>query len=657
MKLVSGKGNNVKKKTKTNGNGAEAMNTSYDSRSSNTNTSATKPRSQNPTPQKPQTPKKKSGKISAGKVFLVIFLIVLLGFFAFSVAFGFYVDSLDTIFPNVWADGIDLSGLTLEEARLTLIDKGYESNASNVSATVVFSDGTYFTILGDDVGFSLNAEEAAMAAYNFGRGEGLLRDGLTYVKAFFTDVDLRDVSKSNFDEELVRTVAAEHTMIFNSSILDESYTIHDDNITIVKGAGVSPAFEDDVFELTVDTLYKALDEQNNITVDFVTSSVDTTDIDMQMLLSTIYVEPISAQYDPETYGATQSIPGRTFDVEEAQAAFDAAENGQEVLIHLVPVEPELSKEDLEAMLFRDILATSTTRIAGTHARFTNVRLASEEVNGTLLNPGEIFSFNAIVGRRTLERGFMEAGGFISGRLVDMVGGGICQVTSTMYDALLRTTIEVTDRRAHGLTIGYLPLGHDATVSYGSLDLKFKNNTDYPLRIDSTIDGREITVNIVGTKVDDVTIETRYEVISSTPYETIHQEDESVAAGRTVVETPGSTGYVVEVYQLFYDADGELIREKSVGRSTYSRQNRLILVPLTTHSNEQPYDQPGESDPIVDAPPTNTDPPEDNPPVDAPPIDNLPFQPPTDNELPIETPPDYSPEDDYTHEPPDDYFAG
>ena len=621
MKFISGKGRNVKGRVK-----SEKINT-----------------------EKIKTEKIKRDKIRGkigGKIALVVILVFLIGITASTIAFGLFVRDLETVFPNVWAEGVNLSGLTFEEARRLLINEGYESNAEGVAATIVFSDGGSFTIYGNDVGFALNADEAAAAAFEFGRGGGFPQAELAFIRAYFGTTELRNLSMSRFDEQHVRRLVSENTERFNKTLIDDAYTINSDSIVIVKGAGIEPANEDEVFALAVETLHRALEARTHLTAEVITNSIGMVDIDLSALYDRVSVEPMSAKYDPETFSVTESVAGVSFDMDAAQSKINNAANGSEIIIPLIQLEPEISAEEIESLLFRDTISTSTTTISGTAARLNNIVLASEEVHGTMLNPGDLFCFNQIVGRRTTARGFREAGAFSGGRMVDVIGGGICQVTSTIYDALLRTTLEVVSRRNHGLTVGYLPLGHDAAISYGQIEFRFRNNTDYPLRVETIVDGRRLTVNLIGTKLDDTTIEVRTNRVSTTAFETVMQEDENVSAGQTVVETPGSNGHVVEVFQRFLDADGKLIEEKRVSRDTYNTQDRLILVPIgaledepgaTTPPNETPSSSPPPSDPPPNETPPSESPPSEPPPSESPPSDPPPSEPPS-SEPPSNEPP-------------------
>ena len=161
---------------------------------------------------------------------------------------------------------------------------------------------------------------------------------------------------------------------------------------------------------------------------------------------------------------------------------------------------ELLRKDVEIVLFQDMIGETITSIAGTANRLNNIVLASAAVDGLVLQPGEEFSFNQVVGRRTRERGYLPAPAFSGGRTIQAVGGGICQVSSSIFSAIMDTDMLVTERRPHGQPVTYLPRGRDATVSWGTIDFRFVNNTIHPLRIDAKVSGRTLTVRVFGTLV-------------------------------------------------------------------------------------------------------------------------------------------------------------
>ena len=553
---------------------------------------------------KVQKRKRKSGLKTA----FIILLILVIGVAAFTVSLGFYVDRLDTIYPNVWADGYGLSGLTREEAYRALQDIGYENNADGVSVTVSFPDGSGFSITGNEAGFSLNAGEAANAAYEYGRNGTFFENELNYIRSYFRQTSLRDVSKAGFDNEYVRGVVRESTKKFNASLIDEACNVSATSIIITKGAGIEKADEDDVYDLTVSTLFRAMEERAHLTAEFIPNVTGASEIDLDFLYDTITVEPTPAYYDPLTQEISEGTEGVSFDIASARDKLDRAGIGTQIIIPLIRLKPDVIAQDIESVFFRDVLYTSTTKIAGTSNRLRNITIAAMAINGKELKPGEVFSFNETVGKRTADKGYTEAAAYVSGETVLEIGGGICQVSSTIYDCVLHADLEVVERRNHVFTVAYLPLGNDATVNWGTIDFRFKNNTDYPIRIDTEVDGRDLTITLYGTKLDENYIEIKYTEISSSDFKLVEREDESVPQGQSIVKQDGHRGHVVETYKYVYDADGNLLREEKVGRSAYSSQDRVILIPIKpeetdTDDTDLPDDgQTDDNGETLDVPP-------------------------------------------------------
>ncbi|MDR1298842.1 MAG: VanW family protein [Oscillospiraceae bacterium] len=594
---------------------------------------------------------------------MLITAIVIIGALA---AAGFYVNGLDTVFPNVSMGGVKLAGMTLAEAEQALIDAGYEENAANIAVTVNFPDGEGFSIAGEEVGMKLRASDAAQLALEFGRDGSFFGNIANYVKYTLSPTELSSPDSLSIDSAYVRSVTDKRTDEFNSGLLRGGYTISDSEIVIVKGAGSALADSEAVFEATFDALYESARTNSPVEVEYDVPSNSGGNIDIGALQREVSREPVSAVYDPDTLNISESSAGVSFDADAARAMLDSAATGERIVIPLVFTQPEVTKEQLEGLLFRDILAERTTNVAGTSNRVKNISLASEAIDGLILNPGDEFSFNGVVGQRTAEKGYMSAGAYAGGKTIQEIGGGICQVSSTIYDCVLHADLEVSSRSNHMFVVTYLPYGNDATVNWGTIDFKFKNSTDYPIKIESVLLDRKLTVKLHGTKIDAGYVKTDYVTISTTGFDTVEMEDESIEPGTSKVDTSGHGGLVVETYKYYYDADGNLLNKTFVSRSTYRAQNKIVLVPPgtlepdPTESPDESDGSPSDGDPTGASPSDasasgeETAPPTDSP---APPTDDTPSgpsdspigetptdTPATDDPLP-EAPPDRQPEDD------------
>ena len=301
------------------------------------------------------------------------------------------------------------------------------------------------------------------------------------------------------------------------------------------------------------------------------------DVDLDVIYNDIFVEPADATLDPENdYSVTDSVVGVSFDKEAAQKKLDAAADGEEVSIDIIYTEPELSKETLEAYLFRDALGSFSTNVGGTDARKSNVAKAAENCNGTILMPGEQFSFNNVVGQRTIENGFAAAPSYVNGESVDEVGGGICQVSSTLYDACLYANLQIDERHCHPHPSTYIDSGFDATVSWGGPDYRFTNNTEYPIKVAASYSGGVVSCTIYGTKLKDFKVSLSSEVVATYNFETEYEDDDTLEEGEEEVSVTGITGYKVQTYRTVYDENGEVIYSGAESVSVYDKRNKVIL---------------------------------------------------------------------------------
>ena len=299
--------------------------------------------------------------------------------------------------------------------------------------------------------------------------------------------------------------------------------------------------------------------------------------DFQAIHDAVAVEPQSAQYDRETGAVTDHVVGVDFDAEALKAAYEQAGEGETFSIPVTLTQPEETKQSLEAKLFRDLLGEGTTNVGGSSSRKHNVKLSAQACNGVILMPGEVFSYNNTTGSRSASKGYLAAPVYSGDASVDEVGGGICQTSSTLYLACLLGNLEITERYAHRYVPAYISWGMDATVSWGGPDYKFTNNTLYPVKIVTKYEKGYLTVQILGTNVDGTYVKMSNEVLSKTPWETIYQEDPTMAPGSPdVVKVTPYTGYKVNSYQTIYDKDGKVIDSHFEASSNYKVRNKVIL---------------------------------------------------------------------------------
>ncbi|MCK8816225.1 VanW family protein [Natroniella sulfidigena] len=222
----------------------------------------------------------------------------------------------------------------------------------------------------------------------------------------------------------------------------------------------------------------------------------------------------------------------------------------------------------------DVVSTKTTYFDQENSnRTTNIKLAAEKIDGTVIKPGEIFSFNQVVGPRTKERGYKKAPEIIEGEFVDGVGGGISQVSSTLYNAVLLAGLEMVDRTSHSRPVSYLPLGRSATIYYNQIDLKFKNSSDYPMMIVARVFADQLTVSLLGRdhgksiKLETVELETLEPKL-------IKKSDESLESDEKKIVQEGREGYRVVTKRIVKERN-QIIREELISSDIYLALEQII----------------------------------------------------------------------------------
>lgn len=238
--------------------------------------------------------------------------------------------------------------------------------------------------------------------------------------------------------------------------------------------------------------------------------------------------------------------------------------------------PYITKEQLKKKYPDNLWAQYSTLLADIPDRTENVRLASKELDGLLIKPGEEISFNKIVGPREKERGYREAKVIVRGSYESGLGGGVCQVSSTLYNTLLLAGLEIKERHNHSVRISYVPLGRDATVVYGGKDLVFINNTESFLFLKTSLEGLKLTINLYG---NDIRTEDQIKVYTKTvkklPFSKIEIPDESLDPGTKKVISQGQNGYLTETYRVYNTIDGLI--EELISRDYYQAISSKIAV--------------------------------------------------------------------------------
>ncbi|MFD2411773.1 VanW family protein [Paenibacillus rhizoplanae] len=246
----------------------------------------------------------------------------------------------------------------------------------------------------------------------------------------------------------------------------------------------------------------------------------------------------------------------------------------------VPLAVKQPKITLQALkdqgIDRKIVQFSTSLGASGPGRSFNVEAAAKAVNGTVLPPNAVFDYGKAIQKAQTEYGFREAPVIVNGKLQPGTGGGICQVSSTLYNAALRSGLEIVERRNHSLPVSYLPKGQDATFAEGYINFRFRNNTGKYLIIKSEVQGRTLTIKLFGTFPKNVNYSIESRTVEVLPPTDKYVSDASLPKGGTRVLLAGKTGYVVETY-ITRHVDGAAVERNLLSRDTYYAQKRIIAI--------------------------------------------------------------------------------
>lgn len=501
---------------------------------SKTSTKKFKPLNQEKTSLKP--------KHSPIKIILLIFLIlILLSLIAFSI-YTMMNTTSNKITLGISIKGIDVSGLTTDEAK----NKINTYIAENLPENIQLKHNDYETSIPlSSLEVSFDIDSAVTQANSIGKSGNLLENEINILKAFFFNEDIEPYSSIN-EEQLIKSLNDISSKL-PDTVIESSYYIDGNNLIVTSGKSgnvvdvnqMKTYIKNGIINLTL----------KNRALDISTKTKEPSAINIEKIYEEIHKEPVNASYTQNPYTIYPSENGLDFAIslDEAKALIES-ENKEEYSIPLKVLYPSVTTNMIGTEAFPDLLSEfKTTYSTRDTDRTTNLQLAANKINGTVLMPGETFSYNQVVGERTIAAGYREAPIYVQGQVVDGLGGGICQITSTLYNAVIYANLEIVERSNHQFVPSYVSASRDATVVYGSIDFKFKNNRNYPIKLVCSVSGGIAQFQIFGLRTAN-----DYEVVISS-YET----------GRT------STSIYSEAYKILKQ-NGQVVSRELLSRDTYKR---------------------------------------------------------------------------------------
>ena len=418
--------------------------------------------------------------------------------FVGALAYGGYRVTYSRVnLPNLTLDGIPVGGLTESETVNLLRDRKWDS-LKDEPFTVSFPLELSMTLDRMQARACMTAEDAAEQVFDYGHGTNWFDNFSKYVRARVSSAFPIDLEKPNLDENYIRAnihVVADH---FRSKTADADLHQDTDNatLTMIKGGGVISLDEEKIFRAVSDSLLAG-----EKSLSWTEISGDVALPDFQKVYDKLAVEAKDAEYT-ERFEVIPEVIGCSFSIPEAERIWRETLPGMQLEIPLDITRPEVTAEDLEAQLFRDRLCFMTTYYGGsTDNRVNNIHLAADKLDGILVYPGDTFSYNEAIGQRTPDAGFLLAGAYADGEVTEEIGGGICQVSSTLYCAAMYAQMTTVSRTSHYFAVGYLGMGYDATVSWKQPDYRFRNDREYPVKIVCYYDDVSVTIEFWGTDTD------------------------------------------------------------------------------------------------------------------------------------------------------------
>jgi vancomycin resistance protein YoaR len=336
-------------------------------------------------------------------------------------------------------------------------------------------------------------------------------------------------------------------------------------------------------------------------VELLPETVHPKELNVDTLYQDVCGDPVNATYKIENQKLiiVDEKTGVMFDKKEAEKIINEAK-GEQVEIPIVTKKAEITAPQVIEGLFPDLLAVYTTKFnEGDAARSHNIRMACKSLNGVVMAPGDVFSYNDTLGPRTLERGYKMANVFVGNQVEPGLGGGICQVSSTLFNTVVFSDLAVNTRTSHSMPVSYVPQGRDATVSYGSLDFKFTNSTGAPIKLTATASNGQNTVKIYGVKKNPVrTVEMTTERLSLFPAEVVRRQDPTLEEGTVQVQQKGSDGSVYNTYKVTKE-NGSVIKSEFLTKSSYIPVTRVEIVGTKPRQTEAAA-SPEEELPVPDS---------------------------------------------------------
>ena len=515
---------------------------------------------------------KKKNKIIIAIIILLIIIVLLIC----STIFAFLNVNKNTFAKGVSINNIDISNLSIEEANKII------SNATDkqliLDIKLKYQNNVEFEFNPTQIDYSYNIDNSLTEAYNIGRAGNIIQNNyeLLFTSFMNKNIDLN----SNYNEDLLNNIIDDISTKIPGIVIEPTYYIEENELIINKGIDGITVDKEKLKNNILDNIKtRNFDnpEKQSIEIPVIETKADP--IDIEKIYAEIYTEPKDAYYETDPFQIYPEVNGIDLEIslEEAKQIINS-ENKDEYKFNLKTTPASKTINDIGTEAFPYLISSFSTKYDASNInRSKNLAIAAGKINGTVLMPGETFSFNKVVGKRTVEEGYRDAKIYENGTVVDGLAGGICQISSTLYNAVVLANLEIEERRNHSFTASYVPAGRDATVVYGIKDFKFKNSRTYPIKIEANVSN-----GIAEFKIHGIAEESEYEVkiipvtTQSIPYATETIVDPTLAPGQRIVTQAGHPGYKVTTYKELR-SNGVTVSKDILSNDTYQPMKAIVRV--------------------------------------------------------------------------------
>lgn len=512
-------------------------------------------------------PKKSKNKNKKIIILSIIAVLIVLGII-FSTIFALLNLNNEKMINGVTVSGIDVSKLSKEEAKEKIQNLYEEKKQKDINLKYEDFENTISPLL---LEVEYNVDKAIEEAYSIGRKDNIF---INNYEILFTMFGKKNINVDmTLNEELTQQKLDEISLNLPGAIVESSYSVEEDEMIITKGKSGIKVDNNKLLEEFKRSLNN-LDAKEDI-IQLPVEHAEPKPIDIDKIHEEVYTEAKDAYYTKEPFTIYPEVIGIDFNVEEAKALL--LEDKEEYIIKLKITKPKVTIEQIGSEAFPDQLSTFTTRFDESDVdRSTNLRIACNKINGKVLMPGETFSYNQTLGARTASAGYKNGKVYEAGEVVDGIGGGICQISSTLYNAILMANLQTVERRNHQFVTSYIGPGRDATVVYGAIDFKFKNTRKYPVRLKASASNGIATISVYGIKEEnEYTFKFETRTIDTIPFTTTYEEDGALPVGTEKIKRKGSNGIKTETY-IVKMQDGKVISRNLLSRDTYNEMSRIVI---------------------------------------------------------------------------------